>query len=73
MLQGTDVHEWERQHRLAELTSTLRQKEETLKMLRDGSRVTLGEVDVPEDLDKEVRLTKGIKQRASESIWGYLS
>lgn len=41
----------------------LLQKEEQLKVLRNGSRVTLGEVDVPEDeeLDKEVRLTQGYK------------
>lgn len=40
----------------------LLQKEEKLRVLRSGSRITLGEVDVPEDeqLDEEVRLT-GIK------------
>ncbi|XP_044044453.1 uncharacterized protein C8orf74 homolog [Siniperca chuatsi] len=55
LIQGTDLHEWEHQRHQAELTSILRQKEEKLQMLRDGSRVTLGEVDVPEDeqLDKE--------------------
>lgn len=39
----------------------LLQKEEKLKVLRSGSRIPLGEVDVPEDeqLDKEVRLTQG--------------
>lgn len=61
VLQGTDLHEWEHQRRQAELTSALLQKEETLKVLRNGSRVTVGEVDIPEDeqLDKEVRLTQG--------------
>ncbi|XP_023251167.1 uncharacterized protein C8orf74 homolog [Seriola lalandi dorsalis] len=51
--QGTEVHEWERQRQQTQLTSTLRQKEEELRSLRDGSRVTLG--DIPEDvqLDKE--------------------
>ncbi|KAI3365975.1 hypothetical protein L3Q82_009808, partial [Scortum barcoo] len=53
--QGTDLHEWELRRRRAELTSALRQKEEKLKSLRDGSRVTLGELDIPEDeqLDQE--------------------
>lgn len=39
----------------------LRQKEEKLRALQSGSRITLGEVDVPEDehLDKEVRCTQG--------------
>lgn len=53
----------------------LRQKEEKLKSLRDGSRVTLGEVDVPEDeqLDEEVKTHKrDIKQTTSGSIWEYL-
>lgn len=60
MLQGTDLHEWEHQRHQAELTSKLLQKEEELKVLRAGSRITLGAVDVPEDeqLDKEVRLTE---------------
>ncbi len=63
MLQGTDVHEWEHQRHQSELTSMLQQKKEELKVLRDGSRVTLGEVDVPEELDKEVRANnRGIKQ-----------
>ncbi|XP_073351512.1 uncharacterized protein C8orf74 homolog [Pagrus major] len=54
LAQGTDVQEWERQRRRAELTSMLLEKEEKLRVLRDGSRVTLGEVDFPEDeLDKE--------------------
>ncbi|XP_035533484.1 uncharacterized protein C8orf74 homolog [Morone saxatilis] len=55
LAQGTDLHEWEHQQHQAELTATLLQKEEKLKALRNGSRVTLGEIDVPEDehLDKE--------------------
>ncbi|XP_070711422.1 uncharacterized protein C8orf74 homolog [Pempheris klunzingeri] len=53
--QGTDKHEWERQRHQDEIISVLRQKEEELKMLRDGSRVTVGEINVPDDehLDKE--------------------
>ncbi|XP_039998409.1 uncharacterized protein C8orf74 homolog [Xiphias gladius] len=49
LAQGTELHEWEQ----APLTSTLRQKEEELRSLRDGPRVTLG--DIPEDvqLDEE--------------------
>ncbi|XP_045911026.1 uncharacterized protein C8orf74 homolog isoform X1 [Micropterus dolomieu] len=55
LAQGTDLHEWEHQRHQAELSSMLRHKEEKLQLLREGSRVTLGEVDVPEDeqLDKE--------------------
>lgn len=69
-LQGTDVHEWERQRHRAELTSMLRRKEEELKMLRDGSRVTLRGLDVPEDerLDKEVRLTKGYNTNPAKAF-----
>ncbi|AWO95605.1 Hypothetical protein SMAX5B_003905 [Scophthalmus maximus] len=49
VLQGIEPHEWER----ARLTSTLQQKEEELRSLRHGSRVTLG--DIPDDvpLDEE--------------------
>ncbi|XP_030265297.1 uncharacterized protein C8orf74 homolog isoform X1 [Sparus aurata] len=54
LARGTDVREWERRRRHAELTSMLLEKEEELRVLRDGSRVTLGEVDFPEDeLDEE--------------------
>ncbi len=64
------MHEWKRQRRQSELASLLLQKEEMLKALQDGSRVTVGDVDV----DKEVRANKrDIKQRSSESIWEYLS
>uniref|UniRef100_A0A8D2ZGZ7 Uncharacterized protein n=1 Tax=Scophthalmus maximus TaxID=52904 RepID=A0A8D2ZGZ7_SCOMX len=49
LAQGIEPHEWER----ARLTSTLQQKEEELRSLRHGSRVTLG--DIPDDvpLDEE--------------------
>lgn len=49
----------------------LLQKEEQLKVLRNGSRVILGEVDVPEDeqLDKEVRLTQGYKTENRRDIF----
>lgn len=71
LLQGTDVREWERRRRHAELTSVLLEKEEELRVLRDGSRVTLGEVDFPEDeLDEEVRLAVRLKN--SESIREHL-
>ncbi|XP_033472244.2 uncharacterized protein C8orf74 homolog [Epinephelus lanceolatus] len=49
LAQGTDLHVWEHQRRQAELASVLQQKEEKLQSLREGSRVTVGEVDVPED------------------------
>lgn len=72
VLQGTDLHVWEDQRRQAELTSVLQQKEEKLQSLREGSRVTVGEVDVPEDeqLDQQVKLTKAYKttQKACWSI-----
>ncbi|KAJ4923987.1 hypothetical protein JOQ06_000229 [Pogonophryne albipinna] len=54
LAQGTDLHVWEHQQHREALTSML-QKEEKLRSLRKGSRVTLGEVDIPQDvqLDKE--------------------
>ncbi|XP_044200416.1 uncharacterized protein C8orf74 homolog isoform X2 [Thunnus albacares] len=60
LAQGMELHEWEHQRQQAQLTATLQQKEEELRSLRNGSRVTLGEVDVPEDeqLDKEVVLER---------------
>ncbi|XP_069377397.1 uncharacterized protein C8orf74 homolog isoform X2 [Paralichthys olivaceus] len=53
LAQGTELHEWEHCCQQTQLTSTLRQKEEQLRSLRQGPRVTLG--DIPEDvhLDKE--------------------
>ncbi|KAG7231325.1 hypothetical protein INR49_012165 [Caranx melampygus] len=39
--QGTEVHEWERQCQRARLTSTLQQKEEELRSLRNESRGVL--------------------------------
>ncbi|GAA6217907.1 uncharacterized protein C8orf74 homolog [Lates japonicus] len=53
LAQGTELHEREHQRQQAQLNSTLRQKEEELRSLREGSRVTLG--DIPEDvrLDEE--------------------
>lgn len=72
LLQGTELHQWEHQRQQAQLTATLQQKEEELRRLRNGSRVILGEVDVPEDekLDKEVRFRE---QKTSGSIQEYLS
>nr|XP_046238891.1 uncharacterized protein C8orf74 homolog [Scatophagus argus] len=55
LAQGSDIHEWEHRRHQAELTSKLLEKERQLKVLREGPRFTLGEVDAPEDvqLDKE--------------------
>ncbi|KAM4602171.1 uncharacterized protein C8orf74 homolog [Polymixia lowei] len=55
LAQGTDLHELELQRQRAELTATLRQKEEELRIFREGSNITLGDVDAPEGgrLDKE--------------------
>ena len=73
MLQGTDLHDWEHQRHREALTSMLRQKEEKLRSLRKGSRVTLGEVDIPQDvqLDKEVISQRDLKQR--KAFLEYLS
>ncbi|KAM4559514.1 uncharacterized protein C8orf74 homolog isoform 2-T2 [Odontesthes bonariensis] len=55
LAKGTDLHQWETQiqHR-ARLFSSLQQKEEELRCLRDGPRVTLEAGGLPEDrkLDK---------------------
>ncbi|XP_076008615.1 uncharacterized protein C8orf74 homolog [Genypterus blacodes] len=53
--EGMELEEWEVHHQTHQLTLTLQQKEQELKNLRESSRVTLGDVDVPEDarLDKE--------------------
>ncbi|XP_034037820.1 uncharacterized protein C8orf74 homolog [Thalassophryne amazonica] len=53
--QGVELHEWEQRRHQYDLAAALRQKEEELKRIRQGSRVTLGEIDVPksEGLDKE--------------------
>lgn len=58
VLQGTELHEGEHQRQQAQLNSTLRQKEEELRILREESRVTLGHI--PEDvrLDEEVNTWK---------------
>ncbi|XP_062301468.1 uncharacterized protein C8orf74 homolog [Scomber scombrus] len=55
LAQGMELHEWEHQQQQAQLIASLQQKEEQLKSLREGLRVTLEEVDVPEEeqLDKE--------------------
>ncbi|XP_056157079.1 uncharacterized protein C8orf74 homolog [Lampris incognitus] len=54
-LEGTDVKEVEQQQQQAKLTAALKQKEEELKRLREGSEVILAEIDTAEDrrLDKE--------------------
>ncbi|XP_028275646.1 uncharacterized protein C8orf74 homolog [Parambassis ranga] len=49
LAQGIDLHEWETQQHEARLISTLQQKEEELRCLREGSGICLGEVNVPED------------------------
>ncbi|XP_051799418.1 uncharacterized protein C8orf74 homolog isoform X2 [Acanthochromis polyacanthus] len=70
LAQGTDLQEGETQELLAKVTSALQQKEEELRSLREGPRVTVSEVSLPGDehLDKQdivelvraaVRATKG--------------
>ncbi|XP_029941588.1 uncharacterized protein C8orf74 homolog [Salarias fasciatus] len=47
--EGTDLHEWEAQRHEDGLGSELEQKQEELRRLRDGPRVSLKDVDVPSD------------------------
>ncbi|CAJ1087055.1 uncharacterized protein C8orf74 homolog [Xyrichtys novacula] len=51
LAQGMDLHEWERQQHQAQLTKQLDQKVEELRDLREGPRVTLGDLDVPEGVE----------------------
>lgn len=69
MLQGMELNEWEHQQQQAQLTASLQQKEEQLKSLREGLRVTVEDVNVPEEeqLHKEVRFRKPVK--AIENIF----
>ncbi|XP_053273594.1 uncharacterized protein C8orf74 homolog [Pleuronectes platessa] len=53
LAQGTELHEWERQRQQTQLCSSLRQKEEQLRSLRLGPRVTLGDIPEALHLDKE--------------------
>ncbi|XP_071320328.1 uncharacterized protein C8orf74 homolog [Trachinotus anak] len=62
LAQGTELHEWERQRHESQLTSALRQKEEELRCLRDGSRVTLG--DIPEDAQQDKEGVLGLVHEA---------
>lgn len=59
MFQGIDLKEWESMEKEAELRSLLHQKEEKLKQLRNGERVTVEEIKIPEngESDREVRFT----------------
>lgn len=57
--QGIDLQEWDSQEKEAELRTLLHQKEEKLKQLRNGERVSVEEIKIPEDgePDREVRFT----------------
>ncbi|XP_005933999.1 uncharacterized protein C8orf74 homolog isoform X1 [Haplochromis burtoni] len=70
LAQGVDLQEWESQQHEASLTSTLEQKENELRCLRQGSRVTVEDITLPEDkhLDKQgiVELVRAAV-RATES------
>lgn len=59
LLQGVDLQEWESQQHEASLTSTLEQKENELRCLRQGSRVTVEDITLLEDkhLDKQVHVS----------------
>lgn len=58
LLQGVDLQEWESQQHEASLTSTLEQKENELRCLRQGSWVTVEDITLLEDkhLDKQVHV-----------------
>ncbi|XP_029696260.1 uncharacterized protein C8orf74 homolog isoform X2 [Takifugu rubripes] len=49
LAQGVDLQEWESEEKEAELRALLQQKEEKLKQLRNGERVSVEEIEVPED------------------------
>ncbi|KAG7470336.1 hypothetical protein JOB18_011200 [Solea senegalensis] len=57
LTQGAEVHELERRLQQNKLSSTLQQKQDELRRLREGPRVTVE--DIPEDvlMDKEVAVT----------------
>lgn len=65
VFKGIDLQEWESQEKEAELRSLLQQKEEKLKQLRNRERVSVEEIDIPEDgePDREVRFT------TSQRMW----
>lgn len=65
MFQGVDLQEWECQEKETELRLLLHQKEEKLKQLRNGERVSVEEIEIPEDgePDREVRVTWKTSQR----------
>eukprot|EP00066_Takifugu_rubripes_P015226 XP_011604492.1 PREDICTED: uncharacterized protein LOC101061345 [Takifugu rubripes] len=48
-MEGVDLQEWESEEKEAELRALLQQKEEKLKQLRNGERVSVEEIEVPED------------------------
>lgn len=60
VLQGVNLLTWEQRDKHAQLISSLREKEEELRSLRNGLRVTLREVSLPEneELDTQVRLVQ---------------
>lgn len=57
VIQGIDLQDWESQEKEAVLRSLLQQKEEKLKQLRNGERVSVEEIKVPEEPGREVRFT----------------
>ncbi|XP_041834451.1 uncharacterized protein C8orf74 homolog isoform X3 [Melanotaenia boesemani] len=72
LAQGTELQERETQPQLETgLASALQQKEEELRHLRDGARITLGDISVPEDkhLDTQraLELIRAAAVQASES------
>lgn len=60
-----DLQEWESEEKEAELRAMLQQKEEKLKQLRSGERVSVEEIEFPEDGEpnRDVRFPQGSGQR----------
>lgn len=65
VFQGLDLQEWESEEKEAELRVLLQQKEEKLKQLRNGERVSVEEIEFPEDGEpnRDVRLPPRTGQR----------
>ncbi|XP_034051671.1 uncharacterized protein C8orf74 homolog isoform X2 [Gymnodraco acuticeps] len=72
LAQGTDLHVWEHQRHREALTSMLRQKEEKLRSLRKGSRVTLGEVDIPQDVQLDNEGVQALVRAAVKATEGQM-
>ncbi|XP_047432348.1 uncharacterized protein C8orf74 homolog [Mugil cephalus] len=69
--QGMDLHEWEALQDRARVTSTLQQKEQELRRLRERTQVTLGDVNIPEECRDKQRIVE-LVQAAVRAAEGHL-